>query len=249
MTMRVNEIKEDAEILLVIAGDPEFLACIESEFSRRRKRLCVITVCGVAAARKILEVRPPSVILLEESALANDPDSSHGQKPTLWAAVTSLAESAPVVVIGSVEHQGELTNLLASGLADYVTRSASSPGTAVGLVERRLRQRLLRASLVSHTPKVANHIAGMAPDLTDSRDFGEVLRHELNNPLTGILGNAELLLVELRRRDIELPATVETRLETIATLAVRMRETVRRLSEEWESNLQKSDQELVERHY
>jgi signal transduction histidine kinase len=65
------------------------------------------------------------------------------------------------------------------------------------------------------------------------KDFGEVLRHELNNPLTGILGNAELLLVELRRRNVELPPQFETRLETIATLAVRMRETVRQLSEEW----------------
>lgn len=30
--------------------------------------------------------------------------------------------------------------------------------------------------------------------------FGSVLRHELNNPLTRILGNAEKLLAELRRR-------------------------------------------------
>jgi signal transduction histidine kinase len=69
----------------------------------------------------------------------------------------------------------------------------------------------------------------------EERDFGAVLRHELNNPLTGILGNAELLLVELRRKNVELPAQAQARLETIAALAVRMRETVRRLSEEWES--------------
>ena len=69
----------------------------------------------------------------------------------------------------------------------------------------------------------------------ETRDFGEVLRHELNNPLTGILGNAELLLVELRRQNVELPLQVKSRLETIAALAVRMRETVRRLSDEWRS--------------
>ena len=61
-------------------------------------------------------------------------------------------------------------------------------------------------------------------------DFGELLRHEVNNPLTGILGNAELLLA---RRDQLPPAAVE-RLETIAELAVRLRETVRRLSHTWE---------------
>jgi signal transduction histidine kinase len=70
-------------------------------------------------------------------------------------------------------------------------------------------------------------------------DFGGLLRHELNNPLTGILGNAELLLRELRRNKIELPSHVQQRLEMIATLAVRMRETVRFLSEIWEA--QKGD--------
>lgn len=66
-------------------------------------------------------------------------------------------------------------------------------------------------------------------------DFGAVLRHELNNPLTGILGNAELLLAELRRKSLDLPEPARIRLETIAELAVRMRETVRRLSEEWQA--------------
>jgi signal transduction histidine kinase len=70
---------------------------------------------------------------------------------------------------------------------------------------------------------------------TEERDFGAVLRHELNNPLTGILGNAELLLLELRRKNVELPEQAQSRLETIAALAVRMRETVRRLSEEWQA--------------
>ena len=71
---------------------------------------------------------------------------------------------------------------------------------------------------------------------TEELDFGAVLRHELNNPLTGILGNAELLLVELRHKNVELPEQAQSRLETIAELAVRMRETVRRLSEEWQAH-------------
>jgi signal transduction histidine kinase len=63
-----------------------------------------------------------------------------------------------------------------------------------------------------------------------------VLRHELNNPLTGILGNAELLLSEIQRKsDGRSPQGAPRRLETIAALAVRLRESVRRLSMEWES--------------
>jgi signal transduction histidine kinase len=61
-------------------------------------------------------------------------------------------------------------------------------------------------------------------------DFGEILRHEVNNPLTGILGNTELLLA---RRDGLPPGAIE-RLQTIAELAVRLRETVRRLSNAWD---------------
>jgi signal transduction histidine kinase len=62
-----------------------------------------------------------------------------------------------------------------------------------------------------------------------SSDFGEILRHKVNNPLTGILGITELLLARLP------PAAVE-RLETIAGLAVRLRETVRRLSNAWDEH-------------
>jgi signal transduction histidine kinase len=60
--------------------------------------------------------------------------------------------------------------------------------------------------------------------------FGEILRHEINNPLTGILGNAELLYA---RRDGLPPAAVEP-LETIAGLAARQGETVRRLLNAWD---------------
>jgi signal transduction histidine kinase len=80
---------------------------------------------------------------------------------------------------------------------------------------------------------------------TEERDFGEVLRHELNNPLTGILGNAELLLVEFRRAAVELPPEAKLRLETIAALAVRMRETVRQLSEVWESQGEAAPRETM----
>jgi signal transduction histidine kinase len=82
---------------------------------------------------------------------------------------------------------------------------------------------------------------------TETRDFGEVLRHELNNPLTGILGNAELLLVELRRANLDLPPHAQVRLQTIAELAVRMRETVRRLSEEWAAQAQDLARESTSR--
>ena len=51
------------------------------------------------------------------------------------------------------------------------------------------------------------------------------VRHEINNPLTGVIGQAQLLLRE------ELSPTARRRAETIEQLAGRIRDTVARLRE------------------
>lgn len=56
-------------------------------------------------------------------------------------------------------------------------------------------------------------------------EFAEGLGHEINNPLTGILGNAEMVLAHRKR----LPAAAK-RLDIVVDLAVRRREPIRRLS-------------------
>jgi signal transduction histidine kinase len=96
---------------------------------------------------------------------------------------------------------------------------------ALDLMEHRLTRR----------QRIAESVPAKAAEQW-SKDFAEVLRHELNNPLTGILGNAELLLAEIaRKKDGKLPDGGLERVKTIAALAVRMRETVRQLSHEWEA--------------
>ena len=138
--------------------------------------------------------------------------------------MTSLAVHAPVVVIGAAEKRAELSALIDAGVADYVPRNGGGLLATLGPVQRRLEQAQKMAASTS------DHL------MQGKADFGEVLRHELNNPLTGILGNAELLLVEIHRKnDGRIPHGGEQRLETIAALAVRLRETVRRLSQEWEA--------------
>jgi signal transduction histidine kinase len=108
---------------------------------------------------------------------------------------------------------------------------------AIDLIEERLRH--------SNDEPV-----GLTPLLRDENNqeaFGETLRHELNNPLTGILGNAELLLAEVRRKnDGQLPNGGQQRLETIAALAVRLRETVRRLSQDWENRHRRMPQRTIQ---
>jgi signal transduction histidine kinase len=210
------------QTVLLVSNDAGFCAAMRREFDSSALRVRAASVSSVAAARRILEEDSPGVILLEQDTVAGDTAPMREATPTLEAEVAAMAVHAPVVVIGSAEKRGELAGLIESGAADFVERKTNALAEARGMIQRRLRQA---------------EQADAQDALGDSKeDFGEVLRHELNNPLTGILGNAELLLAEIRRKkDGKVPSGGEQRLETIATLAVRLRETVRRLSEEWEA--------------
>jgi hypothetical protein len=95
---------------------------------------------------------------------------------------------------------------------ELVVRHGEFIPLAACLVERRLRWAQRSGS------------AGGSP-------WAEIFRYEINNPLTGILGNAELML----SHGVRLPAADTQRLRTVVDLAVRLRETIRRLSDAWDS--------------
>jgi signal transduction histidine kinase len=213
--------------ILLVSDDAALCAAVRLQLEAKEKELRVAAVSTVEAAHGIIADAAPAVILLEDASLAADSGECAGYGPRLESAVSALAAYAPVVVIGQARHQGDLAQLVTAGLADFVARSNGYLPEAIGLVQQRLQQ----------APKLLS-VALPPSSLEDaaSNAFGEVLRHELNNPLTGILGNAELLLAEVRRKnDGQLPNGGQQRLETIAALAVRLRETVRRLSQDWES--------------
>ena len=222
--------------ILLVSDDVALRDTARHELETIDGRRHVSAVSTVDAARRIVEDAAPAVILLTEAAESSQSGDLRPPPERLDAAVSSLATYAPVVVIGEAEHQTELSGLVAAGSADYVVRAGGCLTIALGLVERRLRraQSDAQAALAPEEPGSASGSDTLMDIYRD--DFGEVLRHELNNPLTGILGNAELLLSEIRRKsDGRLPQGAPQRLETIAALAVRLRESVRRLSTEWES--------------
>jgi signal transduction histidine kinase len=222
--------------ILLVSDDAVLRATARRELETIDERRHVSSVSTVDAARRIVEDAAPAVILLAEAAVTPEAGELHERAERLDAAVSSLATYAPVVVIGDAEHQTELSGLVAAGSADYVVRTGGCLTVALGLVERRLRKARGDAQALPAREEPLEGPRKDAPVELDSADFGEVLRHELNNPLTGILGNAELLLSEIQRKsDGRLPQGAPQRLETIAALAVRLRESVRRLSTEWES--------------
>ncbi|HXN65491.1 MAG TPA: histidine kinase dimerization/phospho-acceptor domain-containing protein [Candidatus Acidoferrales bacterium] len=210
----------------MMAGGTALVVCADAELTQKLVAGLSATGCGlqtsqarcVAEALKILVGLSPQVILVDESAmLATSPRylDLEIEGNSLESSVAALTEHAPVVLISAAHHHEPLSFLIGSGAVDLVARIGDFVPIAVGLVARRLRlgERLE---------------AGACTD-DEEADFGDMLRHEVNNPLTGILGNAELLL---SRRDNLSPKTI-ARIETIAELAMRLRETVRRLSDTW----------------
>lgn len=151
---------------------------------------------------------PAIIILSEKIVRSNTPLAEAAHRLTVFA---------PVIVLASSERQSEVVGLVVSGEVDFVTIEGEFVSVATAFVERRLRwphgySREFRSAWSADAPS----------------DFSEILRHEINNPLTGILGNAELLLSQLRDK---LPPLSVQRLETVVDLAVRLREKVRRLAE------------------
>ena len=216
--------------LVLLCGREDFRSEVRRELQKRRMELRIADADGIAAARRILGEQLPAVILAEERALAETDGPGNMRRRVIESALSLLAVSAPVVWVGAAEEGPAMTQAVGSGAVDFVPRSALCLPAAVTMVERRLRSRT--GSVSANVARGGSVLLGGMR--LDDRDFGEVLRHELNNPLTGILGNAELLLLEVHRGKLDLPMQTLQRLETITELAVRMRETVRQLSDRWE---------------
>jgi signal transduction histidine kinase len=215
--------------ILLVSDDAELCAAARREFEAKEEGLRVAAVCTVDAARRIVEDAAPAVILFEQTSLIPQGEAPLGKIPRLHTVVSSPAVHAPVVVIGAADQQSELAFLVEAGAADFVERAGGCLPIALEMVERRLRH-------AQQTGGDAQQFSA-GKNIANREAFGEMLRHEMNNPLTGILGNAELLLAEVRRKnDGRLPNGGQQRLETIAALAVRLRETVRRLSQEFETH-------------
>lgn len=148
----------------------------------------------------------PCVALVDERIVGGAP---------LGEALLRFTEHAPVALIAAPEKSEEVCRWVARGEVEFIARVGDFVALAAAVLIRRMRW-AEEAESVAHLPW---------KELP--ADFAAILRHEINNPLTGILGNAELLLVHHRDK---LPAGALQRIETVIDLAVRLRESTRRLS-------------------
>jgi PleD family two-component response regulator len=150
----------------------------------------------------------PEIIFLDSDLFGGLP---------LCESVRRLAVSAPVLLLASLSSQAELAELVAEGKVDFIARVGDFLPIACALIFRRLHS---RAKPAEQSSASMQPFAGMS----------ELFRHQINNPLTGILGNAELVLAHREH----LSQLAIQRLETVVDLAVRLRENIRRLSDDIE---------------
>jgi signal transduction histidine kinase len=112
--------------------------------------------------------------------------------------------AVPVLILLSPGEEDAASSLLAHDHIDFMVRTGAHLPLLAAWLPRALRRRQL-----------------------GWEEIGRLVRHEINNPLTGVLGNAELILAGPN----SLPAPVRNRLSVIVNLAVRMRDVVRTLEE------------------
>jgi hypothetical protein len=180
----------------------------EVQVSASRSAISVAT--GLTQVRELLKTCSPSVIFLDSDLLGGLP---------LADVVRQMASVAPVLVLASLNAQADVAKLVADGGegVDFIARVGDFVPLASALIARALKEPRMPAS-------------DSAPAGRTRSGIGELFRHEINNPLTGILGNAELVLAHREHfSDVEIQ-----RLQTVVDLAVRLRENIRRISNTWE---------------
>jgi signal transduction histidine kinase len=170
---------------------------------------CATAASSLLQLRLLASRNTPEAILIDGDLVDGEP---------LPDVLRPFIAMAPVIVLAPPERQAEAARLVADGDVEFVARTGDFVPLAASLLVRRLRWARMSESLLG------------PPWAEVNGDLGTIFRHEINNPLTGILGNAELVL----GRGERLSAIDTQRLQTVVDLAVRLRETIRRLSNAWE---------------
>jgi signal transduction histidine kinase len=194
---------------IVCTGDAEFARRLNHAAGRFARPAGIQLVSSYADLRIRMAELSPRVLVLEDRLVEDN---------VLADVLRLLTETAPVILAAAPGREEEMSGLIAEGDVDFVARTGDFIPLVAGLMERRLRW-------AERSDTALGPPWGGAPP-----EAAEIFRHEFNNPLTGILGNAELVLAH---RDRLSPGDTQ-RLQTVVELAVRLRETIRRLTQAWE---------------
>ena len=164
-----------------------------------------------------------------------DTASRHSEHASKWPARIAMTAvvSIPLMALWSLRYSPnrDAVRTFRIGVTQVALLVVSGLAFLRQRVVDRDRTRLLEASRDSL--ENLKHIQAQMIQTEKLVSIGQLAAgaaHEINNPLTGILGNAELVLAHREH----LSQLAIQRLETVVDLAVRLRENIRRLSDDIE---------------
>jgi DNA-binding response OmpR family regulator len=124
-----------------------------------------------------------------------------------------------VIIVTARDGRDDLANVLEAGADDYVTKPSSPENLRARLeiAKRRIAQDELRRTAEAELAR-SRWLAGIGETTI-------ALEHEINNPLSALLGHAELLLMDHGLTDEQ-----QEQLHIIQEQAARIAQVVRRLA-------------------
>ncbi|MEP7001754.1 MAG: response regulator [bacterium] len=124
-----------------------------------------------------------------------------------------------VLILTARDRRDDLASVLEAGADDYVTKPSSPENlrARLAIAQRRIAQDIARRNAEAELAK-SRWLAGIGETTI-------ALEHEINNPLSALLGHAELLLMDGGLRDDQLE-----QLRVIQEQAARIAQVVRRLA-------------------
>jgi DNA-binding response OmpR family regulator len=124
-----------------------------------------------------------------------------------------------VLVVTARDARNDLAEVLDAGADDYVSKPSTPENlrARLAIAARRIAQEEARRAAEAELAR-ARWLAGIGETTI-------ALEHEINNPLSALLGHAELLLM-----DRDLSADQREQLQTVREQAARIAEVVRRLA-------------------
>lgn len=163
---------------IVCTGDGDFVRRLKQAAESYARPVGIELVFTYADLRIRMGEVSPRVLVVEDGLIEDG---------SLVEALRQLTETAPVILIAAPGREAESSGLVAKGDVDFVARACDFIPLVAGLMERRLRW-------AERSDAALGPPWGGAP-----AEAAEIFRHEFNNPLTGILGNAELVLAHRKR--------------------------------------------------
>jgi signal transduction histidine kinase len=217
---RGGSIKESigADTVLIVSDDPDFARTIVARWQGERM-VPAFTLLGsrlpggATSADYSLAILGPSIV--RQSALVQALEAS-------GAALLCVTTESETVGLRSAHPRALFVRQL-DGWLDVVVQLGA--------------ELLRRSQAVRRMQRAEQSLAESARHATLGRYILE-MRHALNNCLTSLLGNAELLLLEPGRLNID----TREQIQTIHTMALRMHEILQRFSS-LESELQFAERE------